>query len=220
MDQSQPRIEIIFQEVFRQTLHSAVALFIIPLRWLSFYYALVFALTAFFWNLFVMPRLFPEALRPGEKRKGYSRGMLVYSSTILILALFFPLPILAGAWAVLSLADGLATLTGKLWGRRSLFWNRKKTWLGFSIFFVSASVFGWLAFLWTEVNLPGSSWTWFFADPMSHWPEIHPGILLVYSIIAGLLSSVIESLPLSKVDDNLTAPLGYALVLAALLLWF
>ncbi len=174
MDKSQPRMEILFREFYRQALHSAAALFILPLRWLGFWYALVFAGIAFFWNLCAMPRFFPDTLRPEEKERGYSEGMLAYPVAILILALFFPRPILAGGWAVLSMADGLATLSGRLLGGTKLFWNRDKSWMGFLVYFVSAAVFGWMAMLWTWGNLEGSGWVWQMLYPSEEIFRIKP----------------------------------------------
>ena len=84
-------------------------------------------------------------------------------------------------------------------------------------FFVSGSVFGWLALIWTGENLAGSSpfWTQSLGISRVSWSD--PGQLLLYSVSAGLISAWVESLPWKKIDDNLAAPLAYALVLTVLL---
>jgi len=242
-NQSQPRIAIIYQESYRQVLHIAVALFIIPLRWLGFRYGVGFAAAAFIWNLVVMPRWFSETLRPGEKSRGYARGMLAYPLCIFLLALFFPVPVLAAAWAVLSFADGLATFGGKLFGRRNLPWNKNKTWVGSLVFLVSATLFGWLAWEWTQINAAGSC-PIAFAGLDFFWNRIYanravelgflsagekfsslnlildknaPMLFLAFSFLAGTAAAFLESLSLKKIDDNLTAPLCYALCFALLL---
>lgn len=220
MNKTQPRIEMIFQELFRQTLHCAVALFIIPLRWLGYEYAVLFSVIAFFWNLLLMPRFFPASFRPEEKSKGYSHGMLIYPGTILILALLFPLPVLASAWAVLSIADALATLTGKLVGKKTLAWNRNKTWLGFFSFFISAWLFGYLGFLWTKSNVLNSSPVWLFAISLNQIAEIPSRTIFLFSALSALVASWVESLPLAKLDDNLTAPLAFAITLSGLIILF
>lgn len=220
MIQTRSRIEIIFQELFRQALHCGVALFIIPLRWLGFEYALIFALSAFFWNLLIMPRWFGEAFRVEEKAKGYSVGMLSYPLAIFLLGLFFPLPILAGGWAVLSLADGLATLGGRFFGKKILPWNHHKSWVGFLIFFLCAGIFGWISFIWTWENIQGSSWLWLFDYRLENFRKINLLTLLGYSLVSGLFASLIESLPVSKIDDNLSAPLAYAFLFWMLVLFF
>jgi len=242
--QSQPRIELLYQESYRQALHIAVGLFIIPLRWLGFWYGIGFAAVALLWNLLAMPRWFRDTLRLGERLRGYSSGMLAYPLCILLLAVFFPIPVLAAAWAALSFADGLATLGGRLFGRRNLPWNQNKTWLGSCIFLASATLFGWLAWEWTAVNADGScplATAWldflanrFYADraPLSGFfsgnriisslnlirEHAHPLCFLTFALLSGSAAALLESLPLKKLNDNLTAPLFYALVFCLLLL--
>jgi dolichol kinase len=230
---SQPPIEELYRESYRQVLHIGVALFIIPLRWFDYRYAIEFAIFAFFWNLLIMPRWFRGSLRPEEKQKGYSTGMLVYPVSILVMALVFPLPILAAGWAVLSLSDGFATLFGKLLGHTPLPWNKKKTWVGFSSFWASAAIFAWIAILWTGGNTE-------FSSPFSHrligwlsspcfsfeipaldaWYEIEFFMTFVFrdvitlffcSFVAGLGAAIIESLSLPKLNDNVIVPIFFSL---------
>jgi len=222
-----PKIVILYQELYRQTLHSAVALFIIPLRWLNFWYGIIFAIIAFFWNLWLMPRWFKDSFREKEKETGYSKGMLSYSVCILVLAILFPLPMVASGWAVLSLADGLATLFGRVFGKKTLPWNKNKTWLGSMVFFISASVFGWLAFLWTLPNLNASSIISLnllsnYLNLASLSQILSQNIFLIFtsSLIAGLISAITESLATPYLDDNLTAPLAYALTISILIFSF
>jgi len=232
-----PRIEILFQESYRKIIHTATAVFIIPLRWLGFWYAVGFSIAAFFWNLWAMPRWFSQSLRPREKQKGYSRGMLSYSLCVLLLAVLFPIPILAAGWAVLSLADGLAALTGGVLGKSRLPWNKNKTWIGSLVFLLAAILFGALAFVWARGLTPDHS---LYSSPVSlkwigflwqktqgdSYSTVDMSIMLnetreyfmLYFAIAGILSALIESLPISKLDDNLSAPLAYSLALVALFL--
>jgi len=213
----QPRVEALWRETLRQGLHIAAALFIIPLRWLGFKYAIGFAVIAFFWNLLAMPGLFRATLRADEKAKGYSPGMLAYSVSILVLAVFFPVPVLAAAWAVLSVSDGLATLSGKLFGKKPLCWNKDKTWTGSIAFFSSATVFGWLAFLMTAGNPGSSPIAMGLPFPALSGPPLNAFMVFAASLGAALISALAESLPLRKINDNLLAPVCYALTLALLL---
>ena len=239
---AQPPIEALFQESYRQLLHIAVALFIIPLRWFGFRYAIGFAIAAFLWNLMVMPRWFKDSFRPSEKQKGYSTGMLVYPISILVMAVLFPLPIMAAGWAVLSVSDGFATLFGKLLGKKSLPWNKKKTWIGLFSFWISASIFGLLAFLWANPNILESSpfsrqvlyllsralylisglsapGNFFYSHSYNNHLMVSHIIskLFVCSCLSALFAAFIESLPLSKLDDNIIAPISYALFLSVVL---
>jgi len=230
---SQPPIEELFQESYRQVLHIGFALFIIPLRWFGFWYAIEIAIFAFFWNLIIMPRWFKDSFRPLEKQKGYSTGMLVYPISILVMAVIFPLPIMAAGWAVLSVSDGFATLFGKLLGKRHLPWNKNKTWIGTFSFWISAAIFGWLAIMWTAKNMDGSSifshqftgwlmyarvyFLWPISEATAHiefflsYSLQDPYFLLVASFIAAAGAAMIESLPIAKLDDNLVAPLCFSL---------
>lgn len=237
----QPPIEELYQECYRQILHIAVALFIIPLRWFWFWYAIEIALAAFLWNLFIMPMWFKDSFRPVEKQKGYSTGMLVYPLSIMIMALVFPLPILAAGWAVLSLSDGFATLFGKLFGKTALPWNKNKTWIGSFSFWISAAIFGWIALLWTVPNIECSSpfsyrfINWLtanlfhfeflaldagqeIADSISFLSQ-YSGQLLICSSLAGLGAAIIESLSIPKLDDNLLAPICYSLFLLTIFIF-
>jgi dolichol kinase len=220
---NQPKIATIYQEAYRQSLHIAAALFIIPLRWLGFRYATAFAAAAFFWNLVAMPKIFPGTLRPEEKQKGYSIGMLAYPICILLLAIFFPVPIVAAGWAVLSFADGLATVFGKLLGKRPLPWNKHKTWVGSFAFFISAALFGWVALEWTKTNnsatiLIGMAWGSRLWDQSIF--RISSPILMLLSLISALLAALFESLPIDKINDNILAPIIYAISFLLLTIFF
>jgi dolichol kinase len=184
-----------------------------------------------------MPKWFSHSLRPHEKHKKYSRGIVSYSICVLLLAVFFPLPILAAGWAVLSLADGLAALVGVLAGKSRLPWNKNKTWIGSLTFLVTAILFSALAFLWAHGLDPGYE---LYSSPVSikwtglFWQKIHGGnsfsadiaimlsetreYFMLYFAIAGIVSALVESLPAHKLDDNLSAPLVYSLALIALFL--
>jgi len=164
-----------------------------------------------------MPRFFQDSLRPKELERGFSRGMLWYSVSVFILGLCFPLPVLAGAWAVLSISDSLATLFGKFFGKKRILWNSSKTWLGFFIYFFSGGIFGWGFFLFTRANVEASSFLWFQAESLGKMMAVAPLPLLGFSLISGLASALVESLPVSWLDDNLSSPLIYALVMSLML---
>jgi len=232
----QPPIEELFQESYRQLLHIAMALFIIPLRWFGFWYAIEIAIFAFFWNLLVMPRWFKGSFRPLEIQKGYSTGMLVYPISIIIMAVLFPLPIMAAGWAVLSVSDGCATLFGKLFGKRHLPWNKNKTWVGSFSFWASAAIFGWVALVWTGNSIEFSSnVSWRFLGLLDsatfslnvNYPIYYlmkdflndAPLVCGCSCIAGLGAAIVESLPFPKIDDNLFIPIIYCLLCIFIILY-
>ncbi|MDX1632286.1 MAG: DUF92 domain-containing protein, partial [Thermoanaerobaculia bacterium] len=118
---------------------------------------------------------------------------------ILILVLVFPsrLEIAAAVWGILAFGDGTATLAGRILGRRSLPWNRKKTWIGSLAFCGFGTVASSLLLSWTA-----------------------PGVPLPFALgvcgATSLLAAAVESLP-HGLDDNLGVPLVSGLFLSCLL---
>ena len=95
------------------------------------------------------------------------------------------------------------------------------------VFFISASVFGWLFFLWTLPNLNGSSIISLnllsnYLNLLSVSQILSQNIFLIFFLflIAGFISAITESLAIPYLDDNLTAPLAYALSISILIFSF
>ncbi len=81
-------------------------------------------------------RLFGSLLKPVE-RDQFPTGATVMVAALTALSLGFPQPIALPAMLILTIADGLAAVVGRLWpvGR----WGRGKTFSGSAAFFLVAS---------------------------------------------------------------------------------
>lgn len=97
-------------------------------KWLVF----TLAITAILYGLFLSRRLVKGTLREAERTRGFSLGKTAYGVMILILLLIFHnnMQVVAGAWALLALGDGAATLFGTLMDSPRLPWNAAKSWAG------------------------------------------------------------------------------------------
>lgn len=190
------------RELKRKLLHVAMGGFALLLPWLTWWQAALLALTALLHNLFLLPRYGGRAVFRGEAaRVGHDPGIVLYPASILLLTLLFrhQMPIVAAAWGMLALGDGMATIVPLLLrgsGPR-LPWNRQKSWSG------------WLAFVVFGGAAACGLWWWTTGAPLTD-PLVAK--LLVVTVIVAML----ESLPLG-VDDNIVVPLAAGgLLLAAL----
>jgi len=120
-----------------------------------------------------------------------------YTTALFLLALFSTREATMAALAVLGVADPVAALVGRRWGRHTLRAGRSLE--GTLGFFVSGSIVAALALL-----LAGG---------------LAPGRVVGFSLLAGLVGAVAE-LFTKRLDDNLTIPVavGAALTAAGLLL--
>ena len=136
-------------ETARQLVHMAMGGFALLLRWLTWWQALALAASALLFNFFVLPLVAGRLYRAGDDPRRL-HGILFYPLSVLMLLLCFPHrpDIVAGAWGILAIGDGLATLVGRAAGGARWPWNRDKTVAG-SLAFVAggtaAAVFllGW-----------------------------------------------------------------------------
>ena len=117
------------------------------------------------------------------------KGITLYTISVLALILLYRhhLYIAAGAWALMALGDGMATVIGEAAGGPSLPWNRQKTWAGFASFAVAGMLGAYILTRWIAPQIPSDK-------------------TLIVCAAAALLGAVLESLPLS-LDDNITVPL-------------
>jgi len=135
----------------------------------------------------------PLPLGEGEEPFLASRdtpmGIVLYPVSVLVLILLYRghLHIVAGAWALMALGDGMAAIIGERAGSAALPWNREKTWAGFVTFAVGGMLGAYILTRWTAPKTPSDK-------------------TLMVCAAAALLGAVVESLLLS-LDDNITVPL-------------
>ncbi len=176
-------------ELLRKSLHTAIGVGAITLRWLPWWAAAAVAAAAVAGNWLFLHRLVGKQVSRHER--GWDAGMVIYPFAVMLLIVVFRerLSIAAIAWVILAFGDGFATIAGKAIRGPKIPWNRDKSWSGF-VAFLFAGAFGGVAIgLW--MKHPGPAW------------EI---------LIAVLCAAIVESLPL-RVDDNLTVPAAAATAL-------
>ncbi len=197
-----------------------VALLALLLRWLTYSQALTLAAALVLFNAFLLPRL-PGVkrflYRADERASGFSKGILAYPISVFLLILIFPVPVAAAMWGgALSLGDGAATLFGSRVGKTPLPWNPKKSFeglLAFILFATPATVF---FYKWTIVNINSSPPWWRSSATAVSLASSSLLWILALAMITSIACAILESLD-TKIDDNLLAPLGGAVLLTALI---
>jgi len=198
-------------ETKRKIEHIVPVVFVLLLRYLNTWQALLFAFVGIMYGLFLSKMLVKSAFRKHEREKGFSSGKLIYGVMVFILILLFykKMYIVAGAWAIMSLGDGCSNIFGKAYGKKKLPWNPEKSWIG-SAAFVFFGGLGAAILMWwvnqghafTQATLGQMQtpliWSYFF----------------ISAFLAAFLAAGVESLPL-KINDNITVPLTAGLFLYA-----
>jgi uncharacterized protein (TIGR00297 family) len=176
--------------------------FAVLLRWLSWRQAIALAATALLFNVFVLPRIAANLYRPGDRERGV-HGIVFYPLAVLLLLLVFPvrLDIVAAAWGILAIGDGIATLAGRAIGGTRWPWNRDKTVAGSAAFAIGGAIAGVLLAWWCR-------------------PAVVPAppvmFVLAAPIVAAIVAALVETMPV-RLDDNLSvaATAGAVLWLAS-----
>lgn len=176
-------------ELLRKSLHIAIGLGAITLRWLPWWAAAAVAAAAVVGNWLVLHRLVGKQVSRHER--GWDAGMVIYPFAVLLLIVIFRerLSIAAIAWVILAFGDGFATIAGKMLGGPRLPWNRQKSWSGFLAFLFAGTFGGAAVAVW--MDHPGPGWD---------------------VLLAVFAAAIVESLPLG-VDDNVTVPAAAATAL-------
>ncbi len=186
-------------ETARQWVHAGSGLFALLLRVLTWPQAAAMALVALAFNAFVIPRVATRLLRPVDRARGMSLGIVLYPIAVLLLIVVFRtrLDIAAGAWGVLAFGDGAATLVGRRFGGRRWPWNPDKTVAG-TIGCVVCGALGAVALTaWTRPAVTPAPSLWF---------------ALCAPAAAALAAAAVETIPV-RLDDNVSVPATAAAVL-------
>lgn len=185
-------------ETSRQLVHMSMGALALLLRWIPWWQAVALASGAVLFNLFVLPRIAASLYRPGDRARGL-HGIIYYPLAVLLLLLAFPtrLDIVAAAWGVLAIGDGLATVAGRAIGGRRWPWNRDKTIAGSMAFAIGGAV--------AAVFL-----AWWCRPAVSPAPPMT--FVLAAPIAAALVAALVETLP-ARLDDNLSVAITAAAVL-------
>lgn len=202
-------------EVPRKAVHAAVGLCALFLRWIPPWLAWAGAGAAVLFNAFFVHRATRGVfLRPHERGRRFSTGVLFYPVVVLALFLVFAhrLELAAGAFALLAFGDAAATLGGLALGGPALPWNPRKRWSGLLSFTVVGGVAAALLIRWTQLGLPSP---WVGRAFLEGAPTfVGPGSLALWlvSFKAAGAAAVVESLD-AGIDDNVLVAATGALVL-------
>lgn len=186
-------------EEHRQIVHVAMGGLALLLRYLTAWQAMILAGGAVAFNLYALPRLAGTLYRPGETRRRFTSGIVLYPLSVLLLVVAFSdrLDVVAAAWGVLAFGDGMATLVGRRVRSAPIPWNREKSIAG-SVAFVA---FGGAA---------GSFLCWWCR------PIVMPPPYLWFSVgmpwLAAMVAAAVESIPI-RLDDNVSVPASAGMVL-------
>ena len=187
-------------ETLRQLVHMAMGGFAFLLRWLPWWQAIVLAAGALVFNLFVLPRIGAGLYRPGDRERGV-HGIIYYPLAVLLLLVAFPTrpDIVAAAWGILAIGDGLATLAGRAIGGARWPWNRDKTVSGTLAFAAGGAAAGVLLAWWCR-------------------PAVVPPppilFIVVAPVAAAIVAALVETIPV-RLDDNLSVAAASGAVLWA-----
>ncbi|MGH9401993.1 MAG: DUF92 domain-containing protein [Terriglobia bacterium] len=180
--------------ISRRRLHLALVIPAFLLFSITWYETAALAVMILLFDIYLLPDLAAEAGQSGQKEDWaglqHSRAAIIlYPIAILLLALIFNhyLEIVAAAWALLALGDGMAGVIGAGWGRSRLPFNREKTWEGFAAFVLFGGAGALLLMLWVNGATLGRK-------------------ALVICLAAALVGAFVESLPI-RLSDNITVPL-------------
>ncbi|HEX2453016.1 MAG TPA: DUF92 domain-containing protein [Vicinamibacterales bacterium] len=187
----------------RQIVHMTMGGFALLLRYLEWWQAAILAATALAFNWYVLPRIGGTRLyRASEVARGFPPGILLYPLSVLLLILMFRhrLDIVAAAWGILAVGDGMATLVGRAVEGRRLPWNPQKT------------VAGSLA-LWLAGGAAGAFLAWWCRPAIVPEPSIWFSIGAPF--VAALVAAAVETVPI-RLDDNVSVPMSAAAVLVAI----
>ena len=182
-----------FSENRRQLLHMTMGGFALLLRFINWWEAAALAGFALAFNLYALPRIAgAHVFRDGEHRRRYSSGITLYPLAILLLICVLPdrRDIVAAAWGILAIGDGMATFVGRQIGGPRIPWNREKSLAG-SLAFV---LFGGAAGVWL---------CWWCAPVIV--PPPYPWFIVAGPFGAAVAAAAVETIPI-RIDDNISVP--------------
>jgi len=198
-------------ETKRKIEHIIPVVFVLLLRYLNTWQALLFAFVGIMYGLFLSRMFVRGAFREHEQEKSFSPGKLIYGVMVFILILLFykKMYIVAGAWAIMSLGDGCSNIFGRAYGKRKLPWNTGKSWAGSAAFVLFGGLGAAILMWWVNLGQSPAQiiqgqmqtplmWSYFFTS----------------AFLAAFVAAGVESLPL-KINDNITVPLTAGLFLYA-----
>jgi len=186
-------------EAHRQIVHIAMGGMALLLRYINTWEAMILAGGAVAMNLYALPRIAGILYRPGETRRRFTSGIVLYPLAVLMLLVAFGdrLDIVAAAWGVLAFGDGMATLVGRRIPSARIPWNREKTIAGSAAFVVFGGAAGAFLCWWCRPTVVPPPYLWFSLG--MPW-------------LAAIVAAAVETIPI-RLNDNLSVPASAGIVL-------
>jgi uncharacterized protein (TIGR00297 family) len=191
-----------FSETTRQWVHIGFGAAALLLPFLNWYQAVAVAAAAVVFNLRLLRKVAGDRLhRPLELAQTVPMGLALYPTSVLVLLLMLPsrMDIVAGAWGILALGDGAATLIGRRYGTTPWPWNRRKSVAGTAALFLAGGAAGSFLCWWCRPAIVPPPYLWFSIGA---------------PFLAALVAAAVETIPI-RLDDNVSVPLTAATVLWA-----
>jgi len=196
-------------ETKRQGAHILFGFCPFLLKYLEIWDILAGAFFALIFIILILPKISKFGFRAEDIARGYPMGAVYYTFSIIISLLVFPVRIAASSWVIMAFGDGAATLVGRGYGKRKVFWNQDKTYVGF----VSFILFAWVGAVgvnyWLSNLSPLPWWATFEILPANFnlMLLINKDHIVFICLLTSFFCAVIESLP-TKINDNLAVPIS------------
>jgi uncharacterized protein (TIGR00297 family) len=191
-----------FSEDARQIVHIAMGGFALLLRFIPWWQAVIMAATAVLFNVYLLRRIAGDRLHRPVEIAGVPAGLVFYPLSVLVLLLFLPLrpDIVAAAWGIMAVGDGLATLVGRHAGGPRIPWNREKSVAGTLALAIGGGIAGVFLAWWCRPAVIPPPYFWFtIGAPLA----------------AAVVAAAVETIPI-RLDDNISVPSSAGLVMWSL----
>jgi len=192
-----------YSESLRQWVHIGFGAAALLLPFLNWYQAVILAAAAVLFNVRLLKKIAGDRLhRPIERQQAVPAGLVLYPTSILVMLLMLPSrpDIVAGAWGILAVGDGAATLAGRRYGVAKWPWNRHKSILGSGALALAGGAAGSFLCWWCRPAVIPPPYLWFS---------------LGAPLAAAVVAAAAETVPI-RLDDNVSVPLSAATMLWAL----
>lgn len=192
-----------YSEALRQWVHIGFGAAALLLPFLNWYQAVVLAAAAIVFNIRLLRKIAGNRLhRPLELQQAVPAGLVLYPTSILVMLLMLPSrpDIVAGAWGIMAVGDGAATLAGRRYGVAKWPWNRQKSIVGSMALAVAGGAAGAFLCWWCRPAIVPPPYLWFS---------------LGAPFAAAVVAAAAETVPI-RLDDNVSVPLSAATVLWSL----
>ena len=192
-----------YSETTRQWVHIGFGAGALLLPFVNWYQAVILVAAAVVFNIRLLRKLAGDRLhRPIELQQAVPAGLVLYPTSLLVLLLMLPsrLDVVAGAWGILAVGDGAATLVGRRWGTVRWPWNSRKSVAGSMALILAGGAAAMFLCWWCRSTVVPPPYLWFSISA---------------PIVAAIVAAAAETVPI-RLDDNVSVPITAAAALWAM----